>query len=301
MLHTIEFYLIWLSSWSAGLVVTTMYDVGSLDVDGDGVTLATERKNATASALDVYFCGFVGGISLFFTVAVLGALHCWNSTTYITRLGRKRYMLIVAQLLKLLINASAFWVVRAWGHMQLKTGNDLICGYMLYTCECVSISFELSLNLLEEKSRHGIRRFMKTFAELTLAQMISAQLFDITESFMLYLAVIESLWLSFYFAWKFGNELGQWEDRLQWIGIGVGFLQALVFQRAQFKSRQEIINYVNLFVLSLLLPYWQWRYNVVEISPEYLHSYRKDRSANTVKPVQTTEMATSKEVAVNVL
>ncbi|KAF4322222.1 hypothetical protein BBO99_00002829 [Phytophthora kernoviae] len=209
---------------------------------------------------------------------------------YTTAVGRKSFMIIATQVLKIIIILTTLFTIKERDQMKRKTGDEFIIGIVLWICEYTSIVLELSLESLKEKSKYGIKYFLRNFAELTLAQMVSAQLFDINQNIMLYLAIWESFVLSVYIACKCGRTSPYW---LLWVGIAVGFVQGLILQRAQFNSSEEVVNYIFLFVLTLNLPIVKNAYEKLEIPPEYKYSYHKSLEPNADtdqnKPANSTE------------
>lgn len=297
-LRSLEFYLLWLSTWSAVLIISTVFDPGTLVVDEDGTTLSSEYAIHDESLIELYFAVYAFGISAVCTLAVLLGMHYCSPNKYVRKVGRKRYILIVAQLMKILVTVASVWIIKEGGQMQRRTGNDGKIGIVQWVCEYTSIALELSLNVLEEKSKFGVRVFLKTFAEVTLAQMIAGQLFVIDEITVLYAALAGSLSCCVFLACTIGKDIGWFEDWLLWIGIASGFIQGLIFQRAKFKPRQDVLNYVVLFVLTLILPYVNKKYREVDIPPEYKYSYRKYRK---MEEQGDTEVSGSEERALAAL
>ncbi|KAG1697452.1 hypothetical protein DVH05_016325 [Phytophthora capsici] len=125
----LEFTVILLSSWAAGIVTNTIFEIGSLETSGG--TVESDNSEATDTDYQTYFAGYTFAVALFFTIAMKIAMQCWTSKNLIKRIGRQEYMLRVGMVLKLTIMILAPVAFSGMEKMELKTNNELVTGMVV--------------------------------------------------------------------------------------------------------------------------------------------------------------------------
>ncbi|ETN23879.1 hypothetical protein PPTG_00378 [Phytophthora nicotianae INRA-310] len=273
--RALEFALIWLSAWSAGMVAVAIFQIESMQINGQRV--GSSDGYESDSSLDSFFNWYALTIALSFTVTVKIVMCCWHSKNCIKEMGRRAYMLGLSQVVKISVMVISPIIAYRARMMKLKTNEELEVGMCLFTCEFLSAVIEFSQATLIQTTKKGARVWIKNFADFTSAQMIAAQFFEIEHFYFLVTALMASFVIATCLARKYGKDSSEYEAYVIWAGLGVGLVEGLVVQEAVFKDQDEIFNYALLFALTLILPAIKKKYHKVEIPDGYKFSYHKSQ------------------------
>jgi hypothetical protein len=305
----LEFWIIWLSVTSAGLVCSSIFKLDTFEafdnIEGrsQGSIFDTEAPTKPKdSEYELFFFIYSLALAFFFTIAVRLVLHYCPSKKRIASRGRKMYMLRLVQWIRAtVLVATIAWVYNS-DLMEHKVGNELLVGWVLLGCEYADVLIE---GWILRKKLHASSKptvFFKMFTELMCNVMVAAQMVNIDELKFLYTAVAFTVVFSLCIAYNqpdptsenVASENESREESLiekyEFLPALVGFIGGLGLAlwlggRRSFKEGSDISVYAVLFAFNFALPITQKKYEHVEIEPEYEHTYHRRPSQSEMAPV----------------
>ncbi|ETP54901.1 hypothetical protein F442_00451 [Phytophthora nicotianae P10297] len=251
--RALEFALIWLSAWSAGMVAVAIFQIESMQINGQRV--GSSDGYESDSSLDSFFNWYALTIALSFTVTVKIVMCCWHSKNRIKEMGRRAYMLGLSQVVKISVMVISPIIAYRARMMKLKTNEELEVGMCLFTCEFLSAVIEFSQATLIQTTKKRCESVDQKLCRFYFGTDDRSAVLRDRALLLLVTALMASFVIATCLARKYGKDSSE----------------------AVFKDQDEIFNYALLFALTLILPAIKKKYHKVEIPDGYKFSYHKSQ------------------------